>query len=602
MSFRNRLVLFLTVILIGVQLATAIFAYAYLRNDIIAQGKRELASATTAFMRQLTFLSERVSDGVKVLALDYPLRAAIARRDQGTELSMLRNHGARIGATRMMLISLDGTVQADTGAPQSSGTPFSFPQLLQSATANDEGTSLVTVDRAIAWLVVVPVRAPLTIGFIAAFIPVDSALLERLRTISSAPHSMALAIDDGPGGFIIAAHSADYAGVPSSIQAPVTGSSVVTRNRHEYLTASAPLNVAPGSRRVVAILDYSLEATLQAYRAIIWPMLAILALALGLTLVGTRLIVDRLTRPLEALATTAGRIAAGDYTQKPAMNHRDELGHLARALANMMDAIAVREGALKSAMESAESARAEAVHLSQAKTQFLANMSHELRTPLNAVLGFSEMLQSQMLGPIGVARYVDYAHDIHASGEHLLLLVDRMLDLAEADTQGLTLVRDSVDAATLLHGAVALHRDFASRMQVLVEIDAELAQSAQIDADAKRLQQAFANLIHNAIKFTPAGGCVRVSGRIDDSNITIRIADSGIGIAPNDLEMVVKPFHRLRSAFDGQHQGAGLGLPFAKTIIELHGGVLTLESEVGMGTTVTVGLPTLQTDTRNMAA
>ena len=121
MSFRNRLALFLTAILIGVQLATAIFAYAYLRHDIIEQGKRELASATTAFMRQLAFLSERVSDGVKVLALDYPLRAAIARQDRGTELSMLRNHGARIGAMRMMLISLDGTVQADTAAPASSG-------------------------------------------------------------------------------------------------------------------------------------------------------------------------------------------------------------------------------------------------------------------------------------------------------------------------------------------------------------------------------------------------------------------------------------------------------------------------------------------------
>jgi signal transduction histidine kinase len=593
MSFRNRLALLLTVILIGVQVATAIFAYAYLRHDIVEQGKRELASATTAFMRQLAFLSERVSDGVKVLALDYPLRAAIARHDRGTELSMLRNHGARIGAMRMMLVSLDGTVQADTAAPESSGRPFSFQSLLQSAT-RDEGTSLVTVDRVIAWVVVVPVRAPLTIGYVAAFIPVDSTLLEKLRTISSAPRSIALAIDNGRGGFAIAAQTTDYTGAPYSIQAAATGSSIVKRHGQEYLTASAPLNVAPGSRRVVAILDYSLEETLQSYRGIVWPMLGILALALGLTLLGTTLIVDRLTRPLQELATTAGRIAAGDYTHKPAVLQRDELGHLAGALVNMMEAIAEREGALKSAMESAESARTEAVHLSKAKSQFLANMSHELRTPLNAILGFSEILEAQLLGPIGVARYVEYARDIRSSGEHLLLLVDRMLDLAGSDAQGLALAGTSIQPAVLLLDAAELHRAFAEKTHVHLESAAPPKQWPRIHGDARRLKQAFANLIHNAIKFTPAGGHVRLSGETDGGHIVIRITDDGIGIARSELETVVKPFHRLRAAFDGQHQGAGLGLPFAKTIVELHGGTLAIDSEVGVGTTVTIRLPALQ--------
>ncbi len=601
MSFRNRLALLLTAILIGVQVATAVFAYAYLRHDIIEQGKRELASATTAFMRQLAFLSERVSDGVKVLALDYPLRAAIARHDRGTELSMLRNHGARIGAMRMMLISLDGTVQADTAAPESFGRPFFFPNLLQSA-AVDEGTSLVTINRTIAWAVVVPVRAPVTIGYVAAFIPVDSALLEKLRTISSAPRSIALAIDNGPGGLTIAAHSADYAGAPSPTQVTATGSSIVTWHGQEYLTAGALLSVAPGSRRVVAILDYSLEKTLRSYRGIVWPILGILALALGLTLLGTTLIVDRLTRPLEELAATARRIAAGDYTHKPAMMQRDEFGHLADALVNMMDAIAEREGALKSAMESAELARAEAIHLSKAKTQFLANMSHELRTPLNAVLGFSEMLEGQLLGPIGVARYVEYARDIRSSGEQLLLLVDRMLDLAEADTQDLALASTNVQPETLLLEAAELHRPFAEKTHVHLEAEAEPWQWPQIHGDAGRLKQAFANLIHNAIKFTPEGGCVRLSGGPDDGHIMIRIADDGIGIARSELETVVKPFHRLRAAFDGQHQGAGLGLPFAKTIIELHGGTLAIESEVGVGTTVTIRLPVFQVGTRAEAA
>ena len=592
MSFKNRLALFLTAIIIAVQLATGIVAYGYLRHDIIEQGKHELASATTAFMRQLAFLSARVSDGVNVLALDYPLRAAIAQHDRGTELSVLRNHGARIGAMRMTLVSLDGTVEADTAEPRSAGATFRFPTMLKSAAVNDESTSLVTIRRAIAWAVVVPVRAPVTIGFVAAFIPVDSALLEKLRSISSAPRSIALAVDDGHGGVAVVAHSADYDGAYAADVAK-SGLSIVSLHRKEYLTASAPLSVAPGSSRIVAILDYPVEDTLRSYRGFTWPMLMILALALAVTLAGATLIVRRLTRPLEALAATAERIAAGDYTDPPAVQQRDELGHLADALANMMRAIADRESALKSAMESAELARAEAVRLSKAKSQFLANMSHELRTPLNAVVGFSQMLEAQLLGPIGVPRYLEYARDIRASGDHLLLLVDRMLDLADAESNSLTLARTHVDARTLLREAAELHGAYAESIRVRIDFEMELAQSPRIDADATRLKQAFANLIHNAIKFTPAGGRVRLSGRAAGGQLTIRISDDGIGIAGDQLEMIVRPFHRLRAAFDGQHQGAGLGLPFAKTIIELHGGTLAIESEVGVGTTVTITIAAL---------
>src|ERR1700691_3373143 len=133
MSFRNRLALLLLIILVSVQAATALFAYTYLRHTIVEQGKRELASATDAFMRQLNFLSDRVTDGVEVLALDYPLRAAIARHDEGTELSVLRNHGRRIGADRMMLVGLDGGIEVDSAAPDHARAPFPFSKLLRQA-------------------------------------------------------------------------------------------------------------------------------------------------------------------------------------------------------------------------------------------------------------------------------------------------------------------------------------------------------------------------------------------------------------------------------------------------------------------------------------
>src|SRR5580658_5331981 len=207
MSLRNRLALFLIVTLIAVQASTAIFAYAYLRHDLIERGKAELTRAMGVFQRQLDFLSERVTDGVEVLSLDYALRSAIARSDQGTELSALRNHGNRIGATRMMLVGLDGTVSVDTAAPVHPNERFPFANLLSSV--SNEGTALATLGDRIFWIVAVPVRAPVPIAYIAAWIPVDDALLEKFRAISSAPHSIALATLGAGNRWALAAHTSN---------------------------------------------------------------------------------------------------------------------------------------------------------------------------------------------------------------------------------------------------------------------------------------------------------------------------------------------------------------------------------------------------------
>jgi signal transduction histidine kinase len=592
MSFRNRLALLLLIILVSVQAATALFAYTYLRHTIVEQGKRELASATNAFMRQLNFLSDRVTDGVRVLALDYPLRAAIAHHDRGTELSVLRNHGGRIGAARMMLVGLDGDIEVDSGAHAHAGGPFPFSKLLRTASAQDSGTALATLGDGIYWIVIVPVRAPVPIAFIAAFIPVDGALLDKLKGISSSPHSIMLVAASPRGGWTVAAHSAGNARADSRTFAEsAEGTSIVSLRGEEYLAARAPLAVTSGSRKVVAILDYPLEEAMRAYSGLITPILFVFVLALIAAVAGTMFIVRHAARPLEELAASARRIASGDYTHPPQVSQRDEVGHLADALVNMTQSIAEREQALKSAIGSAELSRADAVRANEAKSQFLANMSHEFRTPLNAIVGFSEMLQQQVLGPVGVAKYLDYAGDIHDSGNRLLQLVERMLDLAEAESRQLVLVSKPVSVGVLLLEAANLHRTFADKSAVRVDIPAGLAEWPQIEGDAAKLGQAFANLIHNAIKFTPAGGEVRISGTSSGGRIAIEIADTGIGVEPAQLEAVVRPFHRLRSAIDGQHQGAGLGLPFAKVVVELHGGSFAITSAVGVGTTISIALP-----------
>jgi two-component system cell cycle sensor histidine kinase PleC len=218
-------------------------------------------------------------------------------------------------------------------------------------------------------------------------------------------------------------------------------------------------------------------------------------------------------------------------------------------------------------------------------------MSHEFRTPLNAIVGFSEMVQRQVLGPVGIAKYLDYAGDIHDSGRRLLQLVERMLDLAEAESNQLVLALKPVSVGVLLLEAANLHRGFAGNSGVRIDVPAGLAEWPQIEGDAAKLGQAFANLIHNAIKFTPSGGEVRISGNSAGARIAVSISDTGIGVEPSQIDAVVRPFHRLRSAIDGQHQGAGLGLPFAKVIVELHGGTFAISSTVGVGTTVSIELP-----------
>lgn len=193
MSFRKRLALFLIATLVVLQGVTALFAYGVIRSKLVEQAKAELQATASVFVRQLNVLSERVTDDVEVLSLDYGLRKAVAEHDEATALSALRNHGNRVGATRMLLVGLDGKITADTTDGRDVGNAFPFSELITTANDNDKSTSLAVLDGVVYWIVVVPVRAPVPIAFIAACVPVNDALLEKLRELSPIPQSLALA-------------------------------------------------------------------------------------------------------------------------------------------------------------------------------------------------------------------------------------------------------------------------------------------------------------------------------------------------------------------------------------------------------------------------
>ena len=594
LSFRQRVALLFIVTLISVQVLTAIFAYGVVRANLVEQGKDRLQATTQVFMRQLNVLSERVSDDVEILSLDYALRKAVAENDQSTALSALRNHGNRVGATRMSIVALDGAITTDTTSDTAEGTAFAFPDLLDAAATSDQGTALAVLDGVIYWIVVVPVRAPDPVAFIAAAVPVNDALLERLRELSLVTHSLALATPTSDGAWTIVAKTAGFSPVvqlPVPASVPKQASILSTEQSGQSLAMTARLATSETSAPVLAILDYPLEEALSPYRAVIVPMLLVLGGALVVALTVAMLIAHGVSQPLEALAATARRIAKGDYTSPPVTRRNDEIGELSTALGHMSRSIEDRESALRDAIGSLEQARNDAVKANEAKSQFLSNMSHELRTPLNAILGFSEVLHKQMMGPIGAARYVDYARHIYDSGSHLLVQVEEMLDLSQAADGRLLISRRRVKPSGLLSASIEGLVPIAAKAEVKLDIASDPRSWPAIDADDAKLQQSLSNILHNAVKFTPPGGTVTITGERTGAMLKIVITDTGIGIPSDELDLVVRPFHRQRPAYDSRYQGVGLGLPFAKTIIELHGGRLSINSVQGSGTTVTIELP-----------
>jgi two-component system, cell cycle sensor histidine kinase PleC len=232
--------------------------------------------------------------------------------------------------------------------------------------------------------------------------------------------------------------------------------------------------------------------------------------------------------------------------------------------------------------------RAEAAN--RAKSEFLANMSHELRTPLNAINGFSEIMAGEMFGPLGDAKYKGYAADILKSGQHLLSLINDVLDMAKIEAGKLTLHYETVSLKEVVDDAARLMRGKIEEAGLSLLVDAP--ELPEIDADYRGLKQVVLNLVSNAVKFTPTGGQIVVAvSREDDDRLRLAVTDTGIGIAAEDLKRLARPFEQVEGQHSKTTQGTGLGLALTKSLIELHGGTLSIESEPGRGTTVSFDLP-----------
>ena len=227
----------------------------------------------------------------------------------------------------------------------------------------------------------------------------------------------------------------------------------------------------------------------------------------------------------------------------------------------------------------------------RAKSEFLANISHELRTPLNAILGFSEVMSKEMFGPLGGPRYREYAQDIHKSGEHLLELINDILDVAKIEAGHYEPRDDEVCVNSVVEGCVRLLQPCVEAGGLTLST-AVPRHSLYARADERALKQIVLNLLSNAVKFTPNGGWVRVSAAVQaDGGMSLSVADTGIGIDAADIPRVLLPFQQIDNSLSRKFEGTGLGLPLARSLTEAHGGRLEITSALGQGTTVTVRFP-----------
>ena len=296
----------------------------------------------------------------------------------------------------------------------------------------------------------------------------------------------------------------------------------------------------------------------------------------------------RWLRYLETRTQDGGRVSIG--TEVTTIRARE--AELEASRDRLEDTVGVLRASQSRIMELAENYEQEKIRAEQAnqsKSEFLANMSHELRTPLNAINGFSDIMKKEMFGPLGDPRYREYVSDILFSGQHLLSLINDILDMSKIEAGKMTLNVETLSIDKMIEQVIRILRGRADENRL--RLNYQPVASQDIQADPRAIKQVLLNLATNAIKFTPEGGTVTIQVDPRATGLIVHVSDTGIGISEDDIARLAQPFEQIDSQHSRQHEGTGLGLALSKSLVELHGGNFAITSKLGEGTTVTFTLP-----------
>jgi signal transduction histidine kinase len=305
-----------------------------------------------------------------------------------------------------------------------------------------------------------------------------------------------------------------------------------------------------------------------------------------LALAAAYVLAQRLSQPILAVQEGAARLGSGDLQTRIDVRTGDEV----EALANEFNLMASELQGLYMGLEQKVAEKtAELQAANRHKSEFLANMSHELRTPLNAIIGFSEVLKERMFGDLN-PKQLEYVRDIYGSGQHLLSLINDILDLSKIEAGYMGLDVREFDVPAAVKNCCTLIRERVMRQRLHFECTVDPA-IAKWPGDERKFKQVVLNLLSNAVKFTSSGGTVELRAKAEDDWLVVSVRDTGIGISESDRAAIFQEFHQVRSAGGARQEGTGLGLPLSRRLVELHHGTLTVESEPGRGSTFTARFP-----------
>jgi signal transduction histidine kinase len=568
-SFQTRIVLFFSVLLICVQGAILVSVYWISRTNVIDQLGQNLLYAERFFDRLLTERSARIAGETRILVADFGFRATVSQGDPNTIASALENLSLRIRGQRAFYVDLDRTVLADT-AGRYRNQPFMFPAALELAEA--EGRAVVfglLEDRLYEWAIV-PVLAPMPVGWVAVALAVDQGLVHQFRQASTLPLDISLAVA-GPAACRILASSLT-AGAQALLcgallrEFPPRGERplVLELGADTFITRFEILPGAEAGGALLAVLQIDLAEALRPYRVLLFAVLGLLVLGLVATLLGAVWIAHRLARPVRELASASRRLLDGEPAEPLPVTRQDELGGLTETFNR-----AAQMAAQLSELEQKDLRRRELV----------ATVSHDLRTPLTSLHGFLETLQikAETLPITEQRRFLSVAL---RQTEKVSRLAQELFELARLECGGSGVQWEDFCLSELIQDVTQKFQLGARRRGVA--LGTRLTREAPpVRADIGLIERVLTNLIDNALKATSAGGEVCVAACLADDRVEVAVSDTGVGIAPEFLPRLFdwdSPLVR-RSGPDA----GGLGLIVVARILELHGSTIAVDSAPGQG-------------------